>query len=146
MCPTSHHTMEMKTSPRRGRLIFKGAGDDVAQPTVDSIPTPPSPPSGPMTRARTKALHDKVNSLLSTFDLGSTLDGMLLHSDMLCVIRYEPTESLECGTTSWIEQGREEVEDEEKAGNSDRIIRLSPSDNPAPKISPKFCRVACNVL
>ena len=60
-----------------------------------------------------KALHDKVNSLLSTFDLGSTLDGMLLHSDILCVIRYEPTESLECGTTSWIEQGREGVEDEE---------------------------------
>ena len=102
------------------------------QPNATPTPTPPSPPSGTMTGARAKALHDKVNSLLSTFDLGSTLDGMLLHSDMLCVIRYEPTESLECGTTSWIEQGSEEVEDEEKAGNSDRIIRLSPSDNPAP--------------
>ena len=56
-------------------------GSDVARPTVDSIPTPPSPPSEPMTRARVKALHDKVNSLLSTFDLGSTLDGLLLHSD-----------------------------------------------------------------
>ena len=112
-------------------------GDDVVQPNATPTPTPPSPPSGPMTRARAKALHDKVNSLLSTFDLGSTLHGMLLHSDMLCVIRYEPTESLECGTTSWIEQGSEEIEDEEKAGHSDRIIRLSPSDNPAPKDQPE---------
>ena len=113
---------------------------------MDSIPTPPSPPSGPMTRARTKAFHDKVNSLLSTFDLGSTLDGMLLHPDILCVIRYEPTESLECGTTSWIEQGSEEIEADEKAEKSDRIIRLSPSDYPAPKSSQEFCRVAYNVL
>ena len=59
---------------------------------MDSIPTPPSPPSGPMTRARAKALHDKVNSLLSTIDLGSTLDGLLLHTDTLCILRYEPRE------------------------------------------------------
>ena len=49
-----------------------------------------TPPSGPMTRARVKALHDKVNSLLSTLDLDSPLDGMLPHADMLCVIRYIP--------------------------------------------------------
>ena len=63
---------------------------DVNPPTTQPTPTPPSPPSGPMTRARAKALHDKVNSLLSTFDLGSTLDGMLLHTDTLCILRYEP--------------------------------------------------------
>ena len=78
-----------------------------------------------MTRARAKALHDKVNSLLSTFDLGSTLDGMLLHSDMLCVIRYEPTEPSEHGPSSWTKQGRGGREDEETedAETSDRIIR-----------------------
>ena len=57
---------------------------------VGSIATPPSPPSGPMTRAQAKALHDKVNSLLATCEFGSTLDGVLLHSDTLCILRYEP--------------------------------------------------------
>ena len=45
-----------------------------------------------MTRARAKALHDKVNSLLITLDLGTSLDGMLLTADTLCVIRYLPQE------------------------------------------------------
>ena len=45
-----------------------------------------------MTRARVKALHDKVNSLLSMLVLDSTLDGMLPHADMLCVLRYIPQE------------------------------------------------------
>ena len=104
---------------------FQGGGDDVVQPNATPTPTPPSPPSGPMTRARAKALHDKVNSLLSTFDLGSTLDGMLLHSDMLCVIRYEPTEPSEHGPSSWTKHGRggEEAEDSEEAEVSGWIIR-----------------------
>ena len=42
-----------------------------------------------MTRARVKALHDEVNSLLTTLDLGTPLDGMLPHVDVLCVIRYK---------------------------------------------------------
>ena len=42
-----------------------------------------------MTRARVKALHDEVNSLLTTLDLGTPLDGMLPHADVLCVIRYK---------------------------------------------------------
>ena len=45
-----------------------------------------------MTRARVKALHDKVNSLLTTLDLDTPLDGLLPQADMLCVIRYEPRE------------------------------------------------------
>src|SRR3954447_16309455 len=52
-----------------------------------------SPPSGLMTRARAKALHDKVNSLLITLDLDTPLDGMLLTADTLCVIRYIPPEA-----------------------------------------------------
>jgi hypothetical protein len=46
-----------------------------------------------MTRARAKALHDKVNSLLITLDLDTPLDGMLLTADTLCVIRYIPPEA-----------------------------------------------------
>ena len=41
-----------------------------------------------MTRARARAIHDEVNSLLTTFDFNTPLDGLLLHSDTLCVIRY----------------------------------------------------------
>ncbi|KAK1632864.1 hypothetical protein QYE76_007179 [Lolium multiflorum] len=42
-----------------------------------------------MTRARVKALHDEVNSPLTTLDLGTPLDGLLPHADVLCVIRYK---------------------------------------------------------
>ncbi|KAK1686980.1 hypothetical protein QYE76_047828 [Lolium multiflorum] len=42
-----------------------------------------------MTRARVKALHDEVNSLLTTLDLGTPLDGLIPHADVLCVIRYK---------------------------------------------------------
>ena len=66
-----------------------------------------------MTRARVKALHDKVNSLLSTFDLGSTLDGVLLHSDTLCILRYEPPKPRMHGTSSMSKPGEEGEEGEE---------------------------------
>jgi hypothetical protein len=36
-----------------------------------------------------KAIHDKVNSILSTLDLDTNLDGMLHHANVLCVIRYK---------------------------------------------------------
>ena len=84
---------------------------DVNPPTTQPTPTPPSPPSGPMTRARAKALHDKVNSLLTSLDLGSTLDGILLHADTLCILRYEPPKTWEDEATRWSKQG------EASAGN-----------------------------
>jgi hypothetical protein len=65
---------------------------DVALPKDDTTPRPTSLPSGPMTRARVEALHDKVKSILSTLDLNTTLDGKLPHANVLCVIRYEPRE------------------------------------------------------
>ena len=46
-----------------------------------------------MTRARARAMQQKVNSLLSTLDLGTYLDGMLFTLDTLCVIRHIPQES-----------------------------------------------------
>jgi hypothetical protein len=77
-----------KTSSRSLTRTNRG-GDDIAPPKVDTTPSPTSPPSGPMTQDRVKALHDKVNTILSTLDLDTTLDGVLPHSDMLCVIRYK---------------------------------------------------------
>ena len=69
--------------------LSQGGGDDVAPVTDVATPRPTSPPSGPMTRARVKALHDEVNTLLTTLDLGTPLDGLLPHADVLCVIRYK---------------------------------------------------------
>jgi hypothetical protein len=66
-----------------------GVNLDVAPPNDDTTPWTTYPLSGPMTRARLKAIHDKVNSLLSTLDLGTLLDEMLPHVGVLCVIRYE---------------------------------------------------------
>ena len=66
---------------------------DAARPPDATTPNHPTPPSGPLTRARARAMQQKVNSLLSTLDLGTYLDGMLFTSDTLCVIRYIPQES-----------------------------------------------------
>ena len=41
-----------------------------------------------MTRARAQALHQEVNSLLSTYAFDTPLDGLLLHANTLCSIRY----------------------------------------------------------
>jgi hypothetical protein len=51
--------------------------------------TSTSSPTGPMTRARAKLLQAKVNSLLSLCDFDTPLDGLLLHTHTLCIIRYE---------------------------------------------------------
>ena len=59
----------------------------------DATPSrPPSPPSGPMTRARVKTLQQKVNSLLATHDLATPLDGLLPHAGALYVIIWKPQE------------------------------------------------------
>ena len=75
-----------------------------------------------MTRARAKLLQAKVNSLLSLCDFDTPLDGLLLHTHTLCIIRYEeknpqdggaPADKTKCslspavlpdlatGTTAW---------------------------------------------
>ena len=41
-----------------------------------------------MTRARAKAIHQEVNSLLFMYTFDTSLDGMLLHVNTLCSIRY----------------------------------------------------------
>jgi hypothetical protein len=43
--------------------LSRGRGYYIAWTTADHTPTPPNPPSGPMTRARAKALQHQVNSI-----------------------------------------------------------------------------------
>ena len=100
--------MEMRRNKSRGRLSPKGGGDDAGWPSVTSTPRPTSSPSGPMTRARVKALHDEVNSLLTTLDLGTPLDGLLPHADVLCVIRYKAHQDPGEDETPWPREGEEQ--------------------------------------
>ncbi|KAK1602193.1 hypothetical protein QYE76_018177 [Lolium multiflorum] len=81
---------------------------DAGWPSDTSSPRPTSPPSGPMTRARAKAIHDKVNSLLTTLDLDTPLDGLLPHADVLCVIRYKAHQDPGEDETSWSREGEEQ--------------------------------------
>ena len=52
------------------------------------LPTSPTTPLGPMTRARAKAIEDKVNSLLSELPLPTYDTWLLPHVETLYVIRY----------------------------------------------------------
>ena len=61
-----------------------------------------------MTRARAKAIHDKVNSLLTTLDLGTPLDGLLPHADVLCVVRYKAHQDPGEDETPWPREGEEQ--------------------------------------
>ena len=65
-----------------------------------------------MTRARVKALHGKVNSLLSMCDLDTPLNGLLLHSDTLCILRHDPHEDLQ----ESVEVGQESSQEDEGEG------------------------------
>src|SRR4051812_39629861 len=76
MSRTSHPTMEkmkLRRLKSRGRLFPKGGGADAARPKTATTSTPTSSPSGPMTRARSKLLQAKVNSLLSLCDFDTPL-------------------------------------------------------------------------
>ena len=63
---------------------------DAEHPTVIpmDISTSPTTPLGPMTRARAKAIKDKVNSLLSELPLSTYETWLLPQEETLCVIRY----------------------------------------------------------
>ena len=87
---------------------------DVARPTSPTT-------SGPMTRARVEALHDKVNSLLSMCDLDTPLNGLLLHSDTLCILRNNHQEDQEASAEDGQETSREE--DEEDEASAQRYYR-----------------------
>ena len=90
---------------------------DVARPTSPTT-------SGPMTRARVKALHDKVNSLLSMCDLDTPLNGLLLHSDTLCILRNNYQEDHQASAE--VGQGTSQEEDEEDEASARRYYRQDP--------------------
>lgn len=71
-----------------------------------------------MTRARAKAIHDKVNSLLSSYDFNTALDGVLLLTDMLLVIRYNPQEHPHGWTTREAKLETRETRPEEEGPES----------------------------
>ena len=52
------------------------------------VSTSSSTPLGPITRARAKAIEDKVNSLLSELPLSTHETWLLPHMDTMCVTRY----------------------------------------------------------
>ena len=74
-----------------------------------------------MTRARVKALHDKVNSLLSMCDLDTPLNGLLLHADTLCILRNNYQEDQGASAEDGQETSREE--DEEDEASAQRYYR-----------------------
>ena len=75
----------------RSDLSQGGGGDDTEHPKVIpmDLPTSPTAPIGPMTRARAKTIEDKVNSLLSELPLSMHETWLLPKSELLCMIRYQ---------------------------------------------------------
>src|SRR3954471_16045879 len=88
-----HGEEEVVTVEESRSTLSQGGGADAARPPTATTSTPTSYPSGPMTRARAKLLQTKVNSLLSLCDFDTPLDGLLLHTQTLCIIRYEEATS-----------------------------------------------------
>ena len=73
------------TKTRRWARIY-----DAEDPTIIpmDVSTSPTTPLGPMTRARAKAIKDKVNSLLSELPLSAHETWLLPQAETLCVIRH----------------------------------------------------------
>ena len=65
--------------------------DDAEHPMIIPMdtPTPPTTPLGPMTRARAKAIEDKVNSHLSELPLFMHETWLLPQAEVLCMMRYQ---------------------------------------------------------
>jgi hypothetical protein len=79
-----------------------------------------------MTRARAKALHDKVNSLLNTLDLKHTWNGLLPHGNIICAVRYDPH-----GEATKTEEHEEEAWKCRKKKSAQATNRLKLATTPA---------------
>ena len=94
---------------------FSRGRDDVGQHIPPAITTTPS---GPMTRSRAKAIHAKVNSLLTSDTFDELVNGVLPNGTTLCVISYRPLVDAQDGAQGAAkedpEDGREEAEEEEE--------------------------------
>jgi hypothetical protein len=125
---------EMVNEELRSTLSQKG-GDDTGWPSDTSASRPPSPPQGPMTRARAKALHDKVNLLLNTLDLEHTLNVLLPHGNIICAVHYEPH-----AEATKDEEHEEEAWKRRKKKSEKATNRLKPA--PAPTIADHRLKLA----
>ena len=117
--------MVMKISIR-GRIFHKGGGDDAEHPKAIpmDLRTSPTTPLGPITRAREKAIEDKVNSLLSKLPLSMHETWLLPQAETLCVIRY-----LEEGHEAATSNGQDS-EDTKYEGQEEELPRkLQPPDD-----------------
>ena len=90
-----------------------------------------------MTRSRTKAIHDKVNSFLYMCDFDPTMNGMLPHANALCILRYEPQHRQH----GCIEDGREGGQgSKEKKPETTGVSAAHHPESPPPPESPPIAR------
>ena len=82
----------------------QGRGDDAEHSKVIpmDLPSCHQVPSGPMARARARALEIEVTSLISHFHFDAHETWLLPHTDTMCIARYRGEAK---------EQGEEEEED-----------------------------------
>ena len=74
------------------------------------LPSSHQVPSGPMTRARARALETEVTSLLSQFHLDEHETWLLPQTETLCILRYQGVDH---------EGAKEQGESEEEDGHED---------------------------
>jgi hypothetical protein len=63
-----------------------------------------------MSRARAKALQEKVTSLLSMCEFDVPLDGILHHASTLCILRYQPQGNSTMTLTPTLQEDNEKKE------------------------------------
>ena len=101
------------------------------------VPTSPTTPLGPMTRARAKSIEDKVNSLLSELPLSTHETWLLPQTETLCVLRYR--EESHGTSTSNRQDGKptdREGQEEELPEKTLATGRLVGTGRPAPEGQP----------
>ena len=92
-----------------------------------------------MTRSRAKAIHDKVNSLLSLHTFDVSVNRSLPHGDTICMLRYEPPmehqmgakEDQEDGHGDALEGQEEDQEEEGRKGEGKRSQEGRPRARPS---------------
>ena len=88
------------------------------------LPTSPTTPLGPMSRARAKAIETKVKSLLSELPLSSYETWLLPQAETLCMIRY-----LEGSQGTAISNGQDDVDTKFQGQEEELPEKLQPPDD-----------------
>ena len=86
-----------------------------------------------MTRARAKAIHDKVTSLLTLQEFDVRVNGSLPHMHTLCILSYIPSTEPQDGAKDDREGGREDEEEETtKTTKKEKGQEARPAARPRP--------------